>query len=263
MSYRAAWSASNDASDFADAALIPTGPVMKVTTYDVVATLGGETRAYTAEVVDPVLPGLQQPLDDRAPLAVPEGDRHVKTRRYAAVANRLKGLARAEKSGVPGRSPIGFLPGDDVTMAEEQLVMMASGVACGTAQVPTYLGIMVPLRYSDEPPAPYLGTVAREILDQNGNPINAPMPVEESYDPDPPSGPCSAVDVRKGITTSLDGSIFDDFYSGEAPMPDGCVLASTQAFAVTYSGTTHAIQTKYSVSWSNDGVTVTCTAGCR
>lgn len=62
---------------------------------------------------------------------MPKWDRHVKTRRYAAVAKRLKGLARAGKSVVPGRSPIGFLPGDDVTAQDEQLVMMTGGVPCG------------------------------------------------------------------------------------------------------------------------------------
>jgi hypothetical protein len=139
-----AWNTPNDPPEPVAGAASPAGPVAAVTTYDVVVTLGGETRAYTAEVryhagdrgalmpevVDPVLSGLQQLIDDRAPLAVPQWDRYVKTRRYAAVVSRLKGLARAGKSVVPGRSPIGFLQGDDLTPQDEQLVMMTSGVPC-------------------------------------------------------------------------------------------------------------------------------------
>jgi hypothetical protein len=77
------------------------------------------------EVLDPVMPGLQQVADEKAPAVVAPWAQYVRTRRYAAVVQRLKGLTRAGKTAVPGRRPIGFLPGDDVTPQDVAMAMMA------------------------------------------------------------------------------------------------------------------------------------------
>ena len=63
--------------------------------------------------------------DERVPALVAPWDQYVRSRRYAAVVHRLKGLTRAGKTAVPGRRPIGFLPGDDVTPQDVAMAMMA------------------------------------------------------------------------------------------------------------------------------------------
>jgi hypothetical protein len=83
------------------------------------------------EVLDPVMPTLQQVADDDAPLAVAPWASYVRTRRYAAVVQRAQALRRAGSRAVPDRAPIGFLPGDDVTPQQEAMVMMAGGAPCG------------------------------------------------------------------------------------------------------------------------------------
>jgi len=118
------------------------GPVIRVTTYDVTVTLGGQSREYTAQVryheagdgvslepefVDPLVPGLQQVADDDAPLAVAPWARHVKTRRYAAVVKRITDLRRSGKRAVTDRAPIGALPGDDVTPQMEGMMTREVG----------------------------------------------------------------------------------------------------------------------------------------
>lgn len=141
-SYEVAW--GNSAVAVGEARTFA-GLVMRVTTYDVTLSLGAQSRQYTAqvryheagdgvsvepEVVDPVMPGLQQVADDDAPMAVASWDRYVKTRRYAAVVKRITDLRRAGKRAVPDRAPIGSLPGDDVTPQQEAMVMMAVGEPC-------------------------------------------------------------------------------------------------------------------------------------
>jgi hypothetical protein len=86
--------------------------------------------AVEPEVLDPVMPGLQVMADEGAPAVVAPWATYVKTRRYAAVVQRLKGLTRAAKTAAPGRTPIGFLPGDDVTPQDERMAMLAPGEGC-------------------------------------------------------------------------------------------------------------------------------------
>jgi hypothetical protein len=88
VSYGVSWDTAGVAGE---GLVAPTGPVVRVTTYEVTLTLGNHRRKYEAqvryhapaedggvmmEVVDPVIPGLQQLVDDRAPLAQPHWARH-------------------------------------------------------------------------------------------------------------------------------------------------------------------------------------------
>jgi hypothetical protein len=144
--YEAAWGDRAGPDGTASEVRTFAGPVTRVTAYDVTLTLGGQNLDYTAqvryheagdgvgvepEVVDPVIPGLQQVVDDDAPLVVAPWARYVKTRRYAAVVKRIMDLRRAGKRAVPDGAPIGSLPGDDVTAQQEAMVMMATGEPCG------------------------------------------------------------------------------------------------------------------------------------
>jgi len=158
-SYVVGWDTDDGGAAMPDLAALVVGPVVRVTTYEVTLTLHGQTREYTAqvryhtapeggglvpEVVDPVIPGLQQLVDDRAPAPAARWDTYVRTRRYAAVMQRLKGLTRAGKTATPGRSPIGFLPGDDVTPQNVAMAMMApescdqQGECTGASPVASY-----------------------------------------------------------------------------------------------------------------------------
>jgi len=144
-SYAVAWGDATAAAATVGAARTFAGPVTRVTTYEVTLTLAGQTRTYTAqvryhdtddgvsvepEVLDPVMPSLQQVADDDAPLAVAPWARYVQTRRYAAVVKRLADLRRAGRRAVPDRAPIGTLPGDGVTAPLDALVIMSAGEPC-------------------------------------------------------------------------------------------------------------------------------------
>jgi hypothetical protein len=141
-SYDAAWA---ERAAVAGSPRVFAGAVTRATAYEVTVTLAGETRTYAAEVryhqavdgssveaevLDPVIPGLQQLADDDAPLAVASWEAYVRTRRYAAVVDRVRTLRRPGRRSVPDRAPIGYLPGDDVTPWDEQQLMMAGGVPC-------------------------------------------------------------------------------------------------------------------------------------
>jgi hypothetical protein len=277
-SYRVAWGAGDETAATEDLEP-PSGRVTRVTTYRVILTLSGETREYAAqvryhvgekgaapvpEVVDPVIPGLQQLLNDRAPLAVAAWDTHVRTRRYAAVVQRVRGQGRAGQRIVPGRTPIGFLPGDDVTTQDEQQVrLMSSGVPCGSALVPTYVAIIGTPAYTQGPPAPYVFNVNRQVLDQNGDPLNRTMFVDETYTPNPPSGNCTILPVDTGDADTNDYGMFGpDFYTLSREGPSGCSSTATQSFIVVLDGRSYNIITRYQVTWTNDYVTVQCIVGC-
>jgi hypothetical protein len=131
-------------------------------------------------------------------------------------------------------------------------------------QKPTYVRIIGTPSYTQGPPAPYVYNVNRQILDQESQPINKVMFVDESYGPDPPSGDCTSVAVDANDTDSTAGGTFGPdryFLPGNAPNP--CSSTSTQSFKVTLNGVVHDIQTKYTVRWEYSGVTVTCSAGCQ
>jgi len=148
--YDAAWGDIAGTAATAGEARTFGGPVMRLTTYDVTVTLGGQSRTYSAqvryheagdavsvesEVLDPAIPDLQQVADDEAPLAVAAWTSYVKTRRYAAVVKRITDLRRAGKRTVPDGAPIGSLPGDDVTAHQEAMVMMTAGEPCSAANL--------------------------------------------------------------------------------------------------------------------------------
>jgi hypothetical protein len=106
--------------------------------------------------------------------------------------------------------------------------------------------------------------VNREILDQEGFPINKVMFVDESFSPDPPSGNCTGqpVDQHDDFSNSA-GSFGPDTYSLPGAAPNPCTSTSTQSLRITLSGVTYNIDPTYSIKWEYSGVTVTCPGGCR
>jgi len=116
------------------------GDITRYTRYSVALTLGPITRTYdavvlyhdesggvtaTPEVIDPLVPDLDELAGDRAPLAKAPWKVYTKTRRYAAVAQK----ARAWHANPNARAltlPIGFIVGDDVTAQDETMVAMTA-----------------------------------------------------------------------------------------------------------------------------------------
>jgi hypothetical protein len=120
------------------------GDVTRYTRYRVTLTLGALTLTYDAaivyhdltpgtarpEVLDPLIPGLDKLAGDRAPLAKAPWSAYTKTRRYAALMQKVSALpARSAASSMP----IGYLMGDDVTAQDESSRLLLTASSCSEA----------------------------------------------------------------------------------------------------------------------------------
>ena len=124
-------------------------------------------------------------------------------------------------------------------------------------RIPTFVRRIGTQQYQQGPPAPYAFVVNREILDQFGAPINAVMFVNESFDPDPPSGNCTSEEVEQGDGNSTEGGTFGpDFYTLPGNAPNPCESTSTQRFQITYKGYPYTVFTRYTVTWRYSGITL-------
>jgi hypothetical protein len=107
--------------------------VARYTSYEVTVKLAGKQRTYRAlalhrsrigpsgkpdtEILDNVTPGMNAVLADGSPRVIAPWETYIKSSLYLAVA---RSIAKAEKAGrplIPADAPIGYLPGDDVSVS--------------------------------------------------------------------------------------------------------------------------------------------------
>jgi hypothetical protein len=275
VAYAVAWDRQADATRTTPGA---TTRVKRYTRYLVTLDYRGGQRRYEAvvafheaadgvvvpEVLDPTIPALSELVDLRAPQLRPRWEEYVRSSRYAMIARAVRTPGDRQPATVQTR-PIGMLLGDDVaTSSLEPNSVSSYPVPCGEgAQRPTYVSIIGTPAYTVGPPAPYVYNVSRQILDQNRNPIDRRMFVDESWSPSVPDGNCTALPVDEGDAYSNDYGMFGpDLYSLSGGAPAGCESVSTQSFRVSMAGTWYSITTRYRVTWRQSGVTVACIAGC-
>jgi hypothetical protein len=123
--------------------------------------------------------------------------------------------------------------------------------------VPTYVKRIGTQQYIQGPPAPWGFLVNREILDQFTRPINAIMPVNESFIFNPPTGDCTSDNVDENDGESNAGGIFGpDLYSLPGGAPNPCESSSLQYFDIEYKGVSYRIRTTYVITWRYSGVTI-------
>ncbi len=166
--YEVEWAAQTTAPAPADRGF--EGTVVRHTSYEVRVALGGREATYSGlvlfhetgdssklapEVVDPVIPQINEVANERSPLAIAPWSKYIKTGKYYAVVARVKGRITAGETLVDPSAPIGFIPGDDVTREEALLASMLKGRSgdCDCGDCRRYDGThCVPETYPPEPP---------------------------------------------------------------------------------------------------------------
>jgi hypothetical protein len=108
--------------------------VTSYTSYEVTVKLAGKQRTYRAlalhrsrigpsgkpdtEILDNLTPEMNAVLADESPRVIAPWETYIKSSLYLAVA---RSIAKAENAGrplIPADAPIGYLPGDDVSVSE-------------------------------------------------------------------------------------------------------------------------------------------------